>query len=166
MTRTARAIDASAETLYDAFLDRDALIQWLPPGDMTARIYEFDARAGGGYRMSLFYPEGDNRGKASANEDSVCVRFVELDRPRRIVEAVTFPSPDPSFAGEMRMEITFRPVNDATEVTITCTDIPPGIRPEDNDTGARESLEKLSAYVSKSPSPVRRLDKEHPKGGS
>lgn len=148
-TRTSRVIDASAETLYDAFLDPNALVQWLPPGNMTAQMHDFDARAGGGYRMSLFYPEGENRGKASANEDSVSVRFIDLDRPRRIVEAVTFPSPDPAFGGEMQLEVTFRPVNEATEVTITCSNIPAGIRPEDNDEGARSSLEKLAAYVAR-----------------
>jgi uncharacterized protein YndB with AHSA1/START domain len=147
VTRTTRVIDAPAETLYDAFLDRDALLQWLPPGNMTGRIHHFEPRAGGGYRMSLFYPQGENRGKASANEDSVSVRFVILDRPRRIVEAVTFPSADPLFAGEMQLEVTFKPLDAATEVTITCTNIPPGIRPEDNDEGARSSLEKLAAYV-------------------
>ena len=47
---------APRETLYPAFLDPEALAVWLPPGEMTGKIYTFDARVGGGYRMSLFYP--------------------------------------------------------------------------------------------------------------
>lgn len=33
------------------------------------------------------------------------------------------------------------------EVTILFENIPPGIRPEDNDAGARSSLKKLARYV-------------------
>lgn len=148
-TRTSRIINAPREKLYRAFLDREALLVWLPPGEMTGEIYSFDARAGGGYRMSLFYPESDtaHRGKTAEKEDSMSVRFVELVPPERIVEAVTFDSGDPAFAGEMTLEITLDQVDGGTNVTLLFTNIPPGIRPEDNDAGARESLEKLARYV-------------------
>ena len=59
-------------------MDPVQLVEWLPPGEMTGRLHEFDGRAGGGYRMSLFYPpsEGTHRGKTTAREDMVSVRFV------------------------------------------------------------------------------------------
>jgi uncharacterized protein YndB with AHSA1/START domain len=64
-TRTSRIIRALPEELYAAFLDPAALIDWLPPAEMTGEIHEFDARVGGGYRMSLFYPPDERafRGK-------------------------------------------------------------------------------------------------------
>jgi uncharacterized protein YndB with AHSA1/START domain len=77
----------------------------------------------------------------------VDVRFVELQPSRRIVEIVTFQSPDPDFAGEMRIEIRFDAYRGGTEVTFICTDIPSGIRPEDNDTGTQESLAQLARYL-------------------
>jgi uncharacterized protein YndB with AHSA1/START domain len=91
-TRTSRVIKASPEELYAAFMDPATLVAWLPPAEMTGKIHGFDARAGGGYRMSLFYPPDERsfRGKTSDREDRVNVRFVELAPPRRIVEAVTF----------------------------------------------------------------------------
>jgi hypothetical protein len=48
---------------------------------------EFDARVGGGYRMSLFYPPNERsfRGKTSDREDMVDVRFVELAPARKLV---------------------------------------------------------------------------------
>jgi len=55
-TRTSRFIKAPSEILYRAFTDPSALAFWLAPGDMTGKVHEFDARVGGGYRMSLFYP--------------------------------------------------------------------------------------------------------------
>jgi hypothetical protein len=43
-TRTSRVIRARPEELYAAFLDPTALIDWLPPEEMTGEIHEFDAR--------------------------------------------------------------------------------------------------------------------------
>ena len=49
--------------------------------------------------------------------------------------------------GEMTMVVTLEERDDGTEVTILFENIPPGIRPEDNDEGTRSSLEKLARYV-------------------
>jgi uncharacterized protein YndB with AHSA1/START domain len=143
-TRTSRIIKARPEELYAAFMDPGALVAWLPPGEMTGEIHEFDARAGGGYRMSLFYPptERSSRGKTSDKEDMVMVRFVELAPARRIVEGVKFVTTNPALFGEMTIE--FEPVSGGTEVTFLCTNLPPGLRAEDNEAGSRLSLEQLA----------------------
>jgi uncharacterized protein YndB with AHSA1/START domain len=148
-TRTSKVINASREALYRAFTDPAALAHWLAPGEMTGQVHEFDARVGGGYRMSLFYPpsERTNRGKTAEREDRFTARFVELTPPTRIVEAITFDSTDPAFSHEMTMVVTFEKKDGGTEVTIVFENIPPGISPEDNDAGTRLSLEKLAAYV-------------------
>jgi uncharacterized protein YndB with AHSA1/START domain len=140
---------ASREALYRAFTDPSALAAWLAPEGMTGKVHAFDGRVGGGYRMSLFYPESEQvyRGKTFEREDRFTARFVELTPPARIVQAITFDSTDPAFAGEMAMTVTFDDKDGGTEVTILFEDIPPGIRPEDNDAGTRSSLEKLARYV-------------------
>ena len=145
-TVTSRVIRAAPETLYGAFLDPDALVAWLPPAEMTGVVHAFDARVGGGYRMSLFYPptERSMRGKTAELEDAVEVRFVELAPPSRIVEAVRFVSDDAAFGGEMTLTVTLEPVPGGTKVTLAFDDLPPGLRPEDNDLGARLSLEQLA----------------------
>jgi uncharacterized protein YndB with AHSA1/START domain len=145
-TRASRVIKAPREQLYSAFLEPAALVEWLPPAEMTGKIHAFEARVGGGYRMSLFYPPGQKsfRGKTSEREDRVNVRFVELSPPRRIVEAVNFDSADPAFAGEMMMTATFEEVPGGTEVTLVFNNLPPGLRPEDNEAGSRLSLEQLA----------------------
>src|SRR5467141_3122161 len=99
---------------------------------MTGEVHEFDARVGGGYRMSLFYPPGERSfcGKTSDREDSVKVRFVELMPPRRIVEAVSFVTTDPAFFGEMTMTATFEEVSGGTPVTLVFQNLPPGLRAE------------------------------------
>lgn len=148
-TRTSRVIRARSEELYDAFLDPDALVEWLPPAEMTGKIHAFEAEVGGGYRMSLFYPpdERNFRGKTADREDRVEVRFVELEPPSRIVETIRFVTSDPAFLGEMTMTATFEEMPHGTEVTLVFENLPPGLRPEDNDAGARMSLEQLARYV-------------------
>ena len=96
----------------------------------TGTFHEFDARVGGGYRMSLFYPPDERRfrGKTAEREDRVAVRFLELTPPRRIVEAVTFVTTDPSLMGEMTMTATFDQVAGGTEVTLAFDNLPPGLR--------------------------------------
>src|SRR5215475_1534967 len=145
-TRTSRIIKAPCEALYRAFTDPAALAVWLAPGEMTGMVHEFDARVGGGYRMSLYYPSSEEvyRGKTSEREDRFRARFVELTPPTRIVEAITFDSEDPAFSGEMTMVVTFEDRDGGTEVAILFEQTPAGIRPEDNDAGARLSLEKLA----------------------
>src|SRR6266436_9619281 len=128
-TGTSRVIRARREELYAAFLGPAAIIDWLPPAEMTGEIHEFDVRVGGGYRMSLFYPPDERafRGKTSDNEDMVNVRFVELAPPRRIVEAVSFVTSDPAFLGEMTMTATFGEVTGGTAVTLVFKKLPPGL---------------------------------------
>ena len=147
-TRTSRVIRARPDELYAAFLDPAALGDWLPPAEMTGEIHEFDARVGGGYRMSLFYPPDERsfRGKTSDREDMVNVRLVELAPPRRIVEAVSFVTTDPALFGEMTMTATFEELPGGTEVTLVFKDLPPGLRAEDNEAGARLSLDQLARH--------------------
>lgn len=148
-TQNSKWIKAPPDVLYRAFTDPAALAVWQAPGDMTGTVHRFDAREGGGYQMSLYYPASDttSQGKTAEREDRFTARFVELTPPRHIVEAITFDSDDPAFAGEMIMVVTLEAENGGTTVTIGFQNIPAGVRPEDNEMGTRESLEKLARYV-------------------
>jgi uncharacterized protein YndB with AHSA1/START domain len=148
-TRNTRSIKASPETLYRAFTDPDALAAFLAPGDMTGKVHRFDPRIGGGYEMSLYYPDADtsSAGKTADGEDRFTARFVELTPYRRIVEAIRFDSSDPAFSGEMSMTITFEAEPGGTCVSVSFDGIPSGIRPEDNEEGTRQTLEKLACYA-------------------
>jgi uncharacterized protein YndB with AHSA1/START domain len=145
-TRASVVVKAPPQAVYAAFLDPAALAEWLPPAGMTGKIHAFDAHVGGGYRMSLFYPPDERafRGKTADNEDRVNVRFLELVSGRRIVEAVAFESDDAAFAGEMTVTATFAETAAGTEVTFLCENLPPGLRPEDNEAGSRLSLLQLA----------------------
>ena len=101
---------------------------------MTGKVHRFDLRVGG----------NESRGKTSGNEDRFKARFVELTPPKKIVEAVDFDSDDPAFSGEMIMEVGFEAEGSGTNVTVLLRNIPPGIRPEDNEAGTAQTLQKLA----------------------
>jgi uncharacterized protein YndB with AHSA1/START domain len=148
-TLNSKIIRASKEDLYDAFTQPEALLKWQAPGDMKTKIHSFDLRVGGGYDMSLFYPPSakDVKGKTNDNEDRFSVRFVELVRGEKIVETINFDTTDPEFTGEMTMAVTFESKAGGVLVTIEFSNIPAGIKPEDNEAGTESSLEKLAEYV-------------------
>lgn len=148
-TQNSRVVQASQEDVYHAFTDPGALEAWQAPGDMTAKVHNFDLRVGGGYQMSLFYPDGEDemQGKTSRKEDKFTARFVELVPPQKIVEAVNFETTNPDFLGEMIMEATLQQIAAGTEVTISFKNIPKGIKPSDNEAGTISSLKKLAEWV-------------------
>jgi hypothetical protein len=63
----------------------------------------------------------------------------------QIVQIAEFESEDPAFAGEMRITASFADVDGVTEITMLCEHIPKGMRPEDDERGRKESLQKLAA---------------------
>jgi uncharacterized protein YndB with AHSA1/START domain len=138
--------------VWRAFTEPDALELWQAPGDRTGKVHQFDLSVGGGYRMSLFYPESEpeGRGKTTEREDRYAARFLELEPPRRIVEAILFDSADPAFGGEMRLMISLEEQDPGTLVTLDFEDLSSGVSPEDNDAGSRSSLEKLARYLAES----------------
>jgi hypothetical protein len=47
----------------------------------------------------------------------------------------------------MIMDITLEAAEGGTTVAILFKDLPPGVRPEDNEAGTQSTLEKLARYV-------------------
>lgn len=148
-TKNSKIIKATAETIYKAFTSPGALEVCQAPGDLTAKVHNFDLRVGGGYEMSLFYSDSEKemQGKTQGKEDRFTARFVELIPNKKIVQIVNFESPNPDFSGEMIVEITFESTENGTNVTYFFKDIPKGIRPEDNAAGTISTLRKLANYV-------------------
>lgn len=148
-TKNSRIIHAPVEKVFEAFTSAKALGTWLAPGDMVGKVHNFNFCAGGGYTMSLFYPEREVnfKGKTADKEDKFSSRYIEIIPNTKIVEAVNFETTEADFAGEMIMEVTFGSHPDGTEVTFQFKNIPHGIRPEDNEAGTISTLEKLAAFV-------------------
>jgi uncharacterized protein YndB with AHSA1/START domain len=151
MTRTdsaSRLVAASPSSVYDALIDPDALVEWLPPDGMSGRFEWFEPRNGGGYRLVLTYSQTSAaRGKAGSDTDVVETRFVELVPGERVVQSVTFESDDPAFSGTMTMIWELAATEEGTRVQIRAHDVPPGISAEDHAAGLTSSLANLAAYL-------------------
>jgi len=147
--KVSRVVSAPRPVVFAAFLDPVPLVAWLPPAGMTGEMHRFDARAGGGYAMTLRYerPGGEIRGKTTADADTVAVRFVEIVPHARLVQAVDFASDDPSYAGTMTMTWTFADAPGGTQVAVEVANAPPGISDADHEIGIRSSLENLCCYL-------------------
>jgi uncharacterized protein YndB with AHSA1/START domain len=88
-----RVLCAPAQRVYNAFLDPDAMVKWLPPHGFTGKVHSMDARVGGGYKMSF-----TNFG--SGKSHSFGGTYVELTPHERIRYTDKFD--DPNMPGEMR----------------------------------------------------------------
>lgn len=162
--RVARTVAAPRAAVYAALLDRESLEAWLPPDGMSGRIEQWDPRPGGGFRMVLTYLDaaasaaagsGAGPGKTSAATDVVDVRFTGLVPPERVVQQAVFESGDPSYAGTMTMTWHLAASGEGTEVTVTATDVPPGIDRADHEAGIASSLAHLASYVEAARRPER-----------
>lgn len=144
-----RLVPASAEAVYDAFLDPEALMAWLPPAGMSGRALLFEPWQGGRYRIELAL-EGEahgQSGKTTERTDVTGGRFVELNPGRRIVQTVEFESDDPAFAGTMVMSWALDPAAEGTWVTVTAESVPSGISAQDHADGLASSLENLARFL-------------------
>jgi uncharacterized protein YndB with AHSA1/START domain len=147
-TRVAKIIKAPRTAIYQACLDPDALAAWRVPDNMEGHVHVFDAREGGTFRMSLTYNDPEARGgKTSKGTDTFQGRFIELIPDEKIVEVIEFESQDPRFVGEMKMTTSLTDADEGTEITVLCEDIPPGVRPEDNEVGTEQALQKLATLL-------------------
>jgi len=76
-------------------------------------------------------------------------RFITLQPYKRIVESIRFDSDGAAYVGEMIMEIRFDRQGPATLVTIVFSNIPLGVKPEDNKKGIEQSLDRLEQYLTR-----------------
>lgn len=147
--RSSLVVPAGRGRVYAALVDPSALEAWLPPGNMTGRVLEFDARPGGAFRMELTYLDG-SPGKSSEHSDVTVATFIELVPCERVVQRVVFDSDDPRFAGTMTMTWSLLDADDGTRVEIRADDVPPGISAEDHAIGLAASLRNLAKYLANS----------------
>jgi uncharacterized protein YndB with AHSA1/START domain len=136
--RLHRVIRAPAERLYRAFLDPEATAKWLPPNGFTAKVHDFDARVGGGYRMSF-------TNFSTGKSHSFGGRFIELKPHERIRYTDKFD--DPALPGEMQVTVALRKVDCGAELEIVQEGLPSVIPVESCYLGWQESLAQLAHLV-------------------
>ena len=107
-----REIAATAEELFDAWLDAQSLGTWLRPDGIRETRAETDPREGGTFRIVMVDDE------ASIVHTGT---YREIDRPRRLV--FTWSSPATKFRDSI-VTVTFQPSADSTTVEIHQVGLP------------------------------------------
>lgn len=146
-TRLSRYINAPRSRVYATLLDDDALTKWKVPDGMTAVVHMFEPREDGVIRVSLTYDAPDAQGKTSLHTDTYHGHFKELVPNERIVEVDEFETDDPELRGKMTLTFTLRDSGAGTQLIAVHDDVPPGVPPEDNETGWNMALDKLATLV-------------------
>ncbi|MGI6246935.1 MAG: SRPBCC family protein [Pseudochelatococcus sp.] len=136
--RLHRVIAASPEKLYRAFVEADAIAQWLPPFGYTCTVHELDAKAGGRHRMSF-------RNFTTGNSHSFGGNYLELVPGERLVYTDKFN--DSNLPGEIKVTVNLKAVSVGTEIEIEQQGVPDVIPCEACYLGWQESLYKLTRLV-------------------
>lgn len=136
--RLHRVFATTPEKLYRAFLEADALAKWLPPDGFTCTVHEFDSGVGGRFRMSF-------RNFTTGGSHSFGGEYVELTPNARLVYTDRFD--DPNLPGEMRVNVTLKPVLVGTEIEIVQAGVPDIIPAEACYIGWQQSLTNLARLV-------------------
>lgn len=125
-----RTIPASAEVLFDAFLDPEALAEWMRPGTIRSTVATVEPRVGGRYEFVM-------QGESGAIPHSGVYRLI--DRPKRLVFTWHSPHTGPN---ETLVTIDFVKAGAGTEVVVTHELLPEEARPA-HSRGWTSGLEHL-----------------------
>jgi uncharacterized protein YndB with AHSA1/START domain len=106
--RATRVIAAEVDDVYQAFVDPEAVVKWLPPKGARATLEAFEPREGGAFCMTLVFEGPHARGKTQEDTDVVRGTFDRLVPGQSITQRFDFVSDDPDFAGTMTMRWTLR----------------------------------------------------------
>jgi uncharacterized protein YndB with AHSA1/START domain len=125
-----RTIPATAEVLFDAFLDPYALAEWMRPGAIRSTVATVDPRVGGRYEVIM-------QGESGAIPHSGVYRHI--DRPKRLVFTWRSPHTGPN---ETLVTVDFVQAAKGTEVVVTHELLPEDARPA-HSRGWTSGLEHL-----------------------
>jgi uncharacterized protein YndB with AHSA1/START domain len=146
-TELTRLIRAPRAAVYRALLDAEDVRRWMVPDGMTSEVHTFDAREGGGFRISLTYTTPGAAGKTSAHTDTHHGRFVRLVPDTEVVQVVEFETDDPRMQGEMTISYSLGDADGGTVLVGRHENLPPGVSAADNELGWSMSVGKLAALV-------------------
>jgi len=112
-----RTISASAEDLFDAWLDPEALATWMRPGAIRSTVAKVESRVGGSYEITMQGQSGPIVHKGV---------YQQIDRPKRLV--FTWASPGTELRDTL-VTVDFVPAGQRTEVIVTHERLPESARP-------------------------------------
>jgi len=133
-----RVLTATAEKVFRAFSDPNALASWIPPYGFLCVVHQMEFKVDGSYRMSF-------TNFTTGNGNSFGGKYLEIVPNEFIKYSDKFE--DPNLPGEMFTSVWLKNVSCGTELKILQEGIPSVIPLEMCYLGWQESLEKLKKLV-------------------
>jgi uncharacterized protein YndB with AHSA1/START domain len=133
-----RVFKAPPEKVYRAFTNPEAMAKWLPPHGFTCTVHEFEAKVGGGFRMSF-------TNFTTGNSHAFSGEYLEM-KPGALLR-YTDKFDDPNLPGVITVTVAFKAVLCGTELNVTQEGIPDVIPVEMCYLGWQESLMQLALLV-------------------
>ena len=131
-----RTIAASAEVLFDAWLDPIAVATWMRPGEILRTVATIDARVGGRYEITM---------SSQSQDYPTTGTYLEIERPRRLVFTWESAAKGPGI-GETLVTVEFLAKGKATEIVVTHERLPDSERESHRD-GWTSGLGKFEEYA-------------------
>ena len=136
--RLHRVLATPPDKVYRAFLEPDAIAQWLPPNGFLCTVHELEPRVGGAHRMSF-------RNFTTGGSHAFGGKYLELVPDERLRYTDRFD--DPNLPGELQVTVTLKKVQVGTELNIVQEGIPDAIPVEACYLGWQHSLANLAKLV-------------------
>ena len=133
-----RVLKSTAEKVYRAFLEPDAMAKWLPPYGFTCTVHHMEVKVGGTFKMSF-------KNFSTGHAHSFGGEYIEL-KPSELIR-YTDKFDDPNLMGKMLVTVTLKKVSCGTEINIVQEGIPAVIPAEMCYLGWQESLAQLANLV-------------------
>jgi uncharacterized protein YndB with AHSA1/START domain len=138
-----RRVAAAPEVVFRAWIEPEHLAQWWGPKGFTNPVCEVDARVGGVIRIDMRAPSGVVHPMVG--------RFVEIDRPHRLVFWACPLDEQGRAILEVLNSVAFAEVSGGTEITLVATVTKTTAAAEKSiggmSQGWSESLDRLAELV-------------------
>lgn len=129
-----RTIAATADELFEAWLDADSLSQWMLPGDHRRNTVSVDARVGGAFEIIMHHQDGDKRHYGE---------YRGIERNKKLV--FTWLS-DATQHKETLVTVEFHVAGNGTEIVLTQERLPSHESAMAHTRGWTRGLELLEAH--------------------
>ncbi|MBI3127030.1 MAG: SRPBCC domain-containing protein [Candidatus Tectomicrobia bacterium] len=139
--RLVRTFEAPRERVFRAWTDPEALKEWYGPDGWSTPSAEVDLRAGGGYRITMKGPEGE--------EIRLSGTFREVRPPERLVYTWNWEKfhLDLGGLGETLVTVEFHERGGATELILTHERFPRAETRDLHGGGWASTLDCLAEYL-------------------
>ncbi|ACM36375.1 polyketide cyclase [Agrobacterium vitis] len=136
--RVDKLIQAPISRVYKAFLDEQAVVQWMQRKDFTCQPLHFDGREGGGYRIRF----------SSTTSDLSYVMIGEFDE-LVLNERIRYTErmDDPFWTARVETVIQLKPTARGTDLSIVQSGIPDTVSQEGVRLAWDECLRQLACLV-------------------